>query len=183
VDLSPHEFDGGYLEGTGSLVLDRPGRKAYAALSPRTDLDVLGDFAQQLDYELVTFEAHDAQGHALYHTNVMMAIGARCAVVCGESITNAAHRAAVFAGVGATRDVVDISRAQMLAFAGNGLELRGSGGPVMAMSAGAFAAFDPAQRSVLQSHAALVTAAIPTIEQVGGGSVRCMLAEIHLPRR
>lgn len=183
VDLSAHESSGGYLEGTGSLVLDRTARKAYAALSPRTDLEVLGDFAQQLDYDLVTFDAHDARGGALYHTNVLMAIGARCAVVCGEAITDPAHRTAVFASLGAAHDVVDISRAQMLDFAGNILELRGADGPVIAMSDRACAAFDGAQRRVLESYGSVVTAAVPTIEHVGGGSVRCMLAEIHLPRR
>src|SRR5208283_4716668 len=83
VDLSHREDQGQYLEGTGSLVLDRVRRVAYANLSPRTDLDALGEFAQQLDYELVTFEALDGSGGAVYHTNVLLAIGARFAVVCG----------------------------------------------------------------------------------------------------
>ena len=99
-------------------------RVAYAGLSPRTDLDVLGEFAQQLDYELVTFEAHDAPAVPIYHTNVLMAIGARFAVVCGEAIMDAAARAAVFARLRrGGHDVVDIARAQMREFAGNMLEL------------------------------------------------------------
>src|SRR5580698_2279413 len=96
VDLTHRETEGKFLEGTGSVVLDRAHRVAYASLSPRTDLDVLGEFAQLLDYELVTFEAGDGGGLPVYHTNVVMAIGSRFAVVCGESIAQPAHRDAVF---------------------------------------------------------------------------------------
>src|SRR5579863_3213999 len=94
IDLTHREAEGKFLEGTGSVVLDRAHRVAYASLSPRTDLDVLGEFAQQLDYELMTFDAVDAGGAAIYHTNVLMAIGTGFAVVCSESIVEA-QRAAV----------------------------------------------------------------------------------------
>src|SRR3984957_13834633 len=96
VDLSYREERGQYLEGTGSLVLDRTHRVAYANLSPRTDLDALGEFAQQLDYELVTFEAFDSAGNPVYHTNVLMAIGAQFAAVCGAVIAEPRHRDAVY---------------------------------------------------------------------------------------
>jgi len=184
VDLSHREDEGKFLEGTGSLVLDRAGRIAYANLSPRTDLDVLGEFAQQLDYELVTFEAVDGAGRAVYHTNVMMALGEHFAVVCGPAITELKRRDAIYARLRAAgREVIEISIPQMHEFAGNLLELAPPGSNVIALSATAWRSLDPAQRRALERHGAVVAAEIPVIERFGGGSVRCMLAEIHLPSR
>jgi len=184
VDLTYREAEHKFLEGTGSVVLDRTHRVAYASPSPRTDLDVLGEFAQQLDYELVTFDATDATGRPVYHTNVAMAIGTRFAVVCGEAIAQAAHRAAVLSKLRATgHEVIDVSLAQMLQFAGNVLELTGAGGAVVALSSAAWSCLETGQRRVLESYASVVPVAIPTIERIGGGGVRCMLAEIHLPKR
>jgi hypothetical protein len=184
VDLTHREAEGKFLEGTGSLVLDRAHRVAYASLSPRTDLDVLGEFGQLLDYDLVAFEAGDAAAQPVYHTNVVMAIGTRFAVVCGEAITQAAHRSAVFNQLRADgHEVVDITQRQMQAFAGNLLELAPAGGPVVALSTTAWGCLEPAQRRILESHAEPVPVAIPTIERIGGGGVRCMLAELHLPKR
>jgi hypothetical protein len=184
VDLSHRENQAKFLEGTGSLVLDRANRVAYACLSPRTDLDVLGEFAQQLDYDLVTFEAFDAAGKPVYHTNVMMAIGTRFAVVCGEVISPRLHRTAVLEKLRATaHEVIELSVGQMRQFAANLLELAPASGNVIAMSTAAWQSFDPAQRRLLEGHGGLVIADIPVIERFGGGGVRCMLAEIHLPRR
>lgn len=184
VDLSYRENDGKFLEGTGSLVLDRPNRVAYACLSPRTDLDLLGEFAQLLDYELVTFEAFDGPARPIYHTNVLMAVGAAFAVLCGEAIREPAHRAAVTGKLRATgHEVIDISRGQMQNFAGNLLQLAPAGGPLVALSQSAWDSFDPAQRRRLEGHGSVLVAAIPTIENCGGGGVRCMLAEVHLPGR
>ena len=184
VDLTHREAEGKFLEGTGSLVLDRAHRVAYASLSPRTDLDVLGEFAQLLDYELVTFEAVDGGGQPVYHTNVVMAIGSRFAVLCGESIAHSRHREAVFDKLRAAgHDIVDISRRQMQQFAGNMLELAAAGGRVIALSTTAWSSLEPAQRRTLESHAGVIPAEIPTIERIGGGGVRCMLAELHLPKR
>jgi hypothetical protein len=184
VDLSYRENHGKYLEGTGSLVLDRPRRLAYANLSPRTDLDVLGEFAQQLDYELVTFEAFDGMGNAVYHTNVMMAIGARFAVVCGAAIAQPRHRDAVYSQLRASgREIIEITLPQMRQFAGNLLELAPAGGSVIALSTTAWRSLDPAQRRALENYGSILTADIPVIERYGGGGVRCMLAEIHLPTR
>jgi hypothetical protein len=183
VDLTHRESEGKFLEGTGSLVLDRPHRVAYASLSPRTDLDVLGEFAQLLDYELVTFEASD-DGQSVYHTNVVMAIGTRFAVVCSEAIQRPSHRDAVFNKLGASgHDIVDISMQQMQGFAGNMLELASTGGRVIALSTTAWRSLRPAQRRILEINADVVPVEIPTIERIGGGGVRCMLAEIHLPKR
>jgi hypothetical protein len=184
VDLTHRESEGKFLEGTGSLVLDRAHRVAYASLSPRTDLDVLGEFAQLLDYELVTFEAHDAAAQPVYHTNVVMAIGTRFAVVCGDAIALALHRDAVFNKLRAAgHEIVDISRRQMQEFAGNLLELSTAGGELIALSTTAWRSLDTAQKRSLESHAEVLPLSIPTIERIGGGGVRCMLAEVHLPKR
>jgi hypothetical protein len=184
VDLTHREQEGKYLEGTGSVVLDRRHRIAYACVSARTDLDVLGEFAQLLDYDLMAFDAQDGAGQSIYHTNVLMAIGSGFAVVCGEAIVRQLHRDAVFARLHATgREVVDVSLEQMAQFAGNVLELAQPKGVALALSERALRSFNPAQRRVLESHAELLPVAIPTIERLGGGGVRCMLAEVHLPRR
>ena len=185
IDLTHHESTGLYLEGTGSLVLDRLNRIAYACVSPRTDLDVLGDFGQQLDYDIVAFEAHDASGAAIYHTNVLMSVGERFATVCSSAIRED-ERAAVLNQLRATRRVVvDLTLEQMASFAGNMLELGSSRtGSVVAMSTRALDALTAEQRTTLEANAGpIVAVPIPTIENLGGGSVRCMLAEVHLPRK
>jgi hypothetical protein len=184
VDLSYRENEGKFLEGTGSLVLDRIQRIAYASLSPRTDLDVLGEFAQQLDYELVAFEALDGAGKAVYHTNVMMALGTQFAVICGPAIAELKRRDGVYSRLRAAgREIIEISSAQMHEFAGNLLELAPPGSNIIALSATAWRSLDAAQRRALERYGEVVAADIPVIERFGGGSVRCMLAEIHLPAR
>jgi hypothetical protein len=184
VDLTHREAEEKYLEGTGSVVLDRVHRMAYACSSPRTDLDVLGEFAQLLDYDLMTFDATDSSGRAIYHTNVLMAIGTGFAVVCGDSIANSAHRAAVFSKLRVTgHDIVDITQEQMAQFAANVLELASPAAKLIALSTTALDSLNRTQRAILESHATLVPVPIPTIERAGGGGVRCMLAEIHLPKR
>lgn len=183
IDLTAHEAQQKFLEGTGSLVLDRPGRLAYACSSSRTQLDALADFAQVLDYRVVSFEALGREGSPVYHTNVVMSVGKSFAVLCAESIPSPESRASVMALLRDTgHELVDISMAQMQCFAGNLLELDSRKGPVIAISALAWEHLDAAQRRVLEAHGSIVAARIPTIERIGGGSVRCMLAEIHLPR-
>jgi hypothetical protein len=183
VDLTHREGQAKFLEGTGSLVLDRIHRVAYAGLSPRTDLDVLGEFSQLLDYDLVTFDASDAAAQPIYHTNVLMAIGTGFAVVCLEAIGRPAHRAAVADRLRASgHEVLDISRQQMQQFAGNLLELAPASGKVVALSTTAWRSLDAAQRRLLERHGSVIAADIPVIERLGGGGVRCMLAEIHLPK-
>jgi hypothetical protein len=185
IDLTHYERDNKALEGTGSLVLDRVHRIAYACLSPRTDVDVLGDFAQQLDYELVIFEASDRNGVPIYHTNVLMCVGERFAAICSMCIRED-ERAAVLTSLQSTgREIVDLSFEQMEHFAGNMLEVRSQvGDRYLAMSQNALTALSSEQREQLESLCGpIVSAAIPTIEQYGGGSVRCMLAEVHLPMR
>jgi hypothetical protein len=184
LDLTHHEARDKFLEGTGSMVLDRVHRIAYACVSPRTDLDVLGDFGQQLDYEIVAFEANDAEGLPIYHTNVMMSVGTRFAAVCSAAIRED-ERGAVLDTLRSTgHAILDLSFEQMAGFAGNMLELRSAAGGLVAMSARALEVLAAPQRSVLQEYAGRIVAApIPTIERLGGGSVRCMLAEVHLPRK
>jgi len=184
LDLTAHERDGKFLEGTGSLVLDRVNRIAYACISPRTDVDVLGDFAQQLDYEVVAFEALDAGGVPIYHTNVLMCIGTNFAAICSDCIREA-ERAAVVGTLRTTgHEIVDLSFEQLSEFAGNMLELRSvRGEPLIAMSQRALDSLSPQQRATLGRSGKLIAAAIPTIETLGGGSVRCMLAEVHLPKK
>lgn len=183
VDLSSSEQHGKFLEGTGSLVLDRINRVAYACLSPRTDTDVLARFANELGYELEVFEAIDAAGVPIYHTNVLMWIGERVAAVCAESIRGDARTRVCRRLRDSGREVVELDAQQMHAFAGNMLELRTERGErVLAMSTTAHDALNADQRERLSTHfAEFVKVPIPTIERLGGGSIRCMLAEIHLP--
>ena len=182
VDLSAHEDAGQFLEGTGSLVLDRSHRIAYACLSSRTHLDALGDFAQRMGYEVVAFDAVDRDGAPIYHTNVLMNVGEQLAVICAEAIPREDQRAAVLASLRDTgHDVVEISFDQMDAFAGNMLELRSASGErVIAMSQQARDSLDESQLARLSANARIVSAPIDSIESSAGGSVRCMLAEIHL---
>ncbi|HSN17777.1 MAG TPA: arginine deiminase-related protein [Gammaproteobacteria bacterium] len=182
-DLSHSELDGRFLEGTGSLVLDRVNRIAYACLSPRTDARLLQEWGAQSGYAVVSFRARDTKGRPIYHTNVMLCIGSGFALGCFDCV-DAADRERVIQRLADTgHEVVPISPYQMEAFAGNMLELTGRyGGHVLAMSSRAERALNPAQRGTLEKYASIVSSPIDTIEACAGGSVRCMLAEIHLPR-
>ena len=182
-DLSYSELDGRYLEGTGSLVLDRVNHIAYAGLSPRTDKRLLQDWAQRAAYEVLCFHARDTRGQAIYHTNVMLCIGSGFALGCFDCIDGADRERVMKRLADTGHEVVSISPYQMEAFAGNMLELSGRyGETVIAMSSRAERALNPAQRAVLEKHGRIVASPIETIEDCAGGSVRCMLAEIHLPR-
>ena len=183
LDLSEHEASGHYLEGTGSMVLDRSNRIAYACLSSRTQLDPLGDFAQRMGYDVVSFDAVDRDGVPIYHTNVLMNVGEALAVICDEAIARGDQREAVLARLGETgHDIVHLSYDQIDAFAGNMLELRNDGGDrVIAMSTQAWDSLDAGQREMLMANGKIVSSPIDNIESSAGGSVRCMLAEIHLP--
>jgi hypothetical protein len=183
VDFSHHEQNGHFLEGTGSLVLDRANRVAYACLSSRTHLDPLGDFAQRLDYEVIAFDAVDQNGAPIYHTNVLMNIGEELAVVCGEAIPRDDQREAVIQSLEETgHEVITLTFDQMNSFAGNMLELRSSSGQrVITMSEQARESLTESQLEKISAYAQIISAPIENIESSAGGSVRCMLAEIHLP--
>jgi hypothetical protein len=182
VDLTHLEAQGEHLEGTGSLVLDRPRRLAYACLSPRTHVNALAAFARALAYEIVPFRAVDAAGSAIYHTNVMLSLGTRFAVLAADTIGDRAERRAVVERLAASgREVIQLTQAELAGFAANLLELAGAHGPVIALSAAALRSLAAPTRRRLERHGRLVAADVATIERIGGGSVRCMLAEVALP--
>eukprot|EP00177_Eucheuma_denticulatum_P006605 GFKZ01012015.1.p1 GENE.GFKZ01012015.1~~GFKZ01012015.1.p1 ORF type:complete len:539 (-),score=75.93 GFKZ01012015.1:1143-2759(-) len=170
-----------FLEGTGSLVLDRVNRVAYVAESARSDLKLARQWARVMGYQLVDFQAVDRGSRAIYHTNVMMSVGTGVAVVCGESIVGNGRDKVIGMLQDTGHDVVDISMAQVEQFCGNVLELENFyGEQVMVMSTRAYNAFDEEQREKMLAHTArLVHSDISTIERVGGGGVRCTIAELH----
>lgn len=181
VDLTGEEANQKYFEGTGVLVIDRVNGVAYVALSERAHPDLARAWVDQLGYkEAVTFESTDANSSVVYHTNVMMAIGTSVAVACLESIADDKERKHFVSKLSKTHEIVDISRDQMAALCGNILELEdGRGLPVFAMSTRAYNAFTDDQKKVMRKHvAALHHANIDTLEHIGGGGVRCTLAEI-----
>ena len=185
IDLTHGEQQGRFLEGTGSLVLDRRYRVAYACLSPRTDPMMLAEFARKLDYEALSFSASDANGYPIYHTNVMLSVGERFAAVCTEAIVEA-DRCRVLEKLQSTgHEVIELTPHQMARFAGNLLELRGAGQErVAALSASGFASLHATQKlAFVRLGITFAVAPLPTIERLGGGSARCMIAEIQLPLR
>ena len=187
IDFTEFESHNKFLEGTGSIVLDRINRKAYAALSDRTDARALEHFCDQLDFEPVAFQAFqtvDNQRLPIYHTNVMMSIGSGYAVVCLDCIDSDDERKQVVDAIAQDGlELIAITEEQVNQFAGNMLELTGDEGPVLVMSASAYQSLVPGQIENLQQHTTLLHAPLPTIETCGGGSARCMIAEIHLPKQ
>ena len=184
IDLSLLEARGVFLEGTGSLVLDRCHRVAYACRSPRSTAAAIAEFSARLGYRIVTFNALGPDGRPAYHTNVLMAIGERFAVVCAAAIPDADECALVLRELAeAGHEPIEISISEMHGFAGNLLALRSADGrPLIAASDTAWSSLSPETRRKLERHGAIVAAPIPTIERHGGGSVRCMIAEVFLPR-
>ena len=182
VDLSAHEGQGHYLEGTGSLILDRPLHRGFAAVGPRTSIEALEAWHKATGAEIVAFDCADRSGRPIYHTNVLLSLGERFAIVCSEAIV-ADDRVRVLAAIeSGGREIIDVDFGQMERFACNLIQLRGAKGPVIALSQTALDRLRPDQRGTLELHGALVAAAIPTIERVGGGSVRCTIADVHLPQ-
>ena len=187
VDLTSHETQGRFLEGTGSMVLDHIERMAYACISPRTHPDVVKEWGKELGYEPIVFGAVDRAGVPLYHTNVLMCVGEKGAIVGSEAIVEADRGKVVERLRGSGREVVEVGHGEIERFAGNMLEL-GTWDEALgdcrvlvmsetarhALSAEAFARLSACTDEVL-------AVPIPTIERLGGGSVRCMLAEVFLP--
>lgn len=183
VDLTELESRGLFVEGTGSLVLDRIARFAFACLSPRTSLEAVQAFCHRVGYEPLVFDARDREGHPIYHTNVMMSVGTEHAVVCGDAFQDRTDRLRVIELLRARgKQIIEIGFPQLHSFAANILELRGGRGSVIALSRRAHASLEPRQLGALAEHGELVAAPVDTIETFGGGGVRCMLAEVHLPR-
>ncbi|MBC7447191.1 MAG: amidinotransferase [Hymenobacteraceae bacterium] len=180
IDLRAAEARAEFLEGTGSLVLDRVRRVAYAAISPRTHPNAVRAWAAQLGYTPFLFTALDAAGTAIYHTNVLLSVGETVAVACFEALPDPTERADLREQLATGgRLVVAITGAQLSAFAGNMLQVQPVGrGPLLVMSARAWAALTADQQIAIQARTDLLTASLDIIERVGGGSARCMIAEV-----
>lgn len=182
LDFSGLEEDGLSLEGTGAMVLDHIERVAYTVKSNRTDPVLLERFATHFHFEPMVFEAKDESGTDVYHTNVLMTVGTSYALICLDMIVDPARRAEIVSRLEASgKTVVDLTRAQIRQFAGNALELTGNT-RLLALSQTAHDSLRPDQRRVIEETATPVPLTIPTIE-TAGGSVRCMLAGIHLSAR
>ncbi|SFA58298.1 hypothetical protein SAMN04488511_1193 [Pedobacter suwonensis] len=182
-DLSFFEMQYAFLEGTGSMVLDRANKIAYACLSVRTDEEVLNNFCMLTGYEPVVFQAVDGDNFPIYHTNVMMCIGDRFAVICLDSIRNAEERMQVSISLkGSGKEIIEISLEQLNKFAGNMLQVSNAAGEsLLVMSEQAYLSLNDEQVKALKQYSRIIYAPLYTIEKNGGGSARCMLAEIHLP--
>ena len=187
IDLTHHERQGRFLEGTGSLVLDHVERVAYACTSPRTDAQLVAEWARELQYQAVIFQATDRAGAPLYHTNVLMCIGER-AVVIGSGAIAPGDRERVLAQLRASdREIIEIGHEEIAAFGGNMLELGTwdealGDSRVLVMSETARRALNPELFARLSGCTdAVLAVPVPTIEELGGGSVRCMLAEVFRP--
>lgn len=180
VDLTAWEAEDEFLEGTGSMVLDRDRQLAYCCRSARTSEKVLAAFCSRMNFDAIRFDAVDAEGNAVYHTNVMMAVGTQLAVICLEAIRNVEERRKVESRlILSGKIVVEITLDQMNRFAGNMLEIKNrSGHPLMVMSASARNALAPDQERLISTFTRIVSTDLQTIETIGGGSARCMLAEI-----
>lgn len=180
IDLTHWEQQGKCLEGTGSLVLDREHRVAFACLSPRTDADVLADWARHLGYNFFVFHSEDETGVAVYHTNVVMHVGTRFAIVCLDSVKDAAERKQLVDRLEACgKEVVPITFEQMHQFAGNMLELHNDKGEkLLIMSQTALHSLTAEQVALLEQDVRIVAPSIEAIETAGGGSARCMIAEL-----
>lgn len=180
LDLTSFEDEGKYLEGTGSLVLDHENRVAYVCLSSRSDQSVLEKWAGELGFETCVFRSFDQAGKEIYHTNVMMCLGTGYAVACTESITNHDERTKFVAKIQETdRELIEITYEQMYSFAGNMLQITNKQGEnLLLMSTGAHRSLLPEQIKRLEAYCRPVSFDIGTIEKCGGGSVRCMIAEL-----
>ncbi len=184
IDLSGYEKEGRFLEGTGSIVFDHSNKVAYACLSPRTDKGLFVDLAGQLGHAPVSFTANDKNGTAIYHTNVMMCVSEGFAVICSDSISDKNEKRNVLSSLAEGNDVIEISREQMSKFAGNTLGLKSKSGElILALSQSAFDSLTSDQKGRIEKYARLLPLAIPSIETIGGGSARCMIAEIFSAAR
>lgn len=182
-DYSGLEQDSLFLEGTGAMVIDHLERVAYAARSRRTSEVLLERFCAHFDYEPMVFDAFDLSGAPIYHTNVLMCIGTGFAMIGLDCIPDRVRRQEVLDRIHAGhRDVIELSQQQIADFAGNAIELSGSDGPLLALSQRALASLNSRQKALLEAHVSLLPLEIPTIE-LAGGSVRCMIAGIHLSER
>lgn len=185
INLEFNEKINRFLEGTGSIIFDHLNRLAYACISPRTDAGLLDELCALLNYRKIVFHAVDGNGQEIYHTNVMMAMGETFVVICLDTVTVPAERNLLkqtFRETG--KEVVSITLTQMNAFAGNMLQVRNDKDQtILVMSDQAYRSLRPAQIKTLERHTQLLHSPIDTIETYGGGSARCMMAEVFLPEQ
>ena len=187
MDYTAAEDSGIFLEGTGSLILDRVHKKAYCALSSRADEELFIEFCEDFEYTPVIFTANQTVNGSrlpIYHTNVMMCLAETFAVICLDSIDDKKERKAVWNHLEEDgKEIIAISEAQMHSFAGNMLQVLGSEeAPYLVMSSTAYKSLTPDQLSKIEQHCEIIHADLSTIETCGGGSARCMMAEVFLPR-
>ena len=187
VDYTSAELEGIFLEGTGSVALDRVNRKAYCALSPRADEDLFIEFCEDFEYTPVIFIANQTvEGKRLpiYHTNVMMCIAENFVVICLDTIDDKKERKNVVKHLKQDgKEIISITEAQMGHFAGNMLQLRGANDQrYLVMSEAAHKSLTPHQIKAIEKHCPILSSSLETIETCGGGSARCMMAEVFLPR-
>ena len=186
MDYTSAEDEGIFLEGTGSILMDRVNDKAYCALSPRADELLFIEFCEYFECDPIIFTAYqtvDGERLPIYHTNVMMALGENLAIICADSIDDKAEKKNVlkqlkFSG----KEILTITEAQMHQFAGNMLQVKGADDKYMVMSSAAHKSLTPQQIATIEKHCKILSSDLSVIETCGGGSARCMMAEVFLPR-
>ena len=187
INFSHYESKDFFLEGTGSMLLDRVNKIVYAALSLRTDAKILEDFCDKFGYTPVAFTSNQTVGTerlAIYHTNVMMCLGESFAVLCADTVDDETERKALIVSLENTgKEVIYITEAQKHRFAGNMLQVQSkTGEKYLVMSASAHQSLNPEQVEQIEKHCQILSSSLDTIEACGGGSARCMMAEIFLPK-
>jgi len=185
IDLTAYEASDCFLEGTGSMVLDRENKIAYACLSPRTDKKLVKVFCDQTGYKAVVFDAVDEKGQSIYHTNVMMCVADKFVVICLDSVAKRDEKQQVTNAIkDSSKDIIEISLEQMNHFAGNMLQVENvEAEKILVMSSQAFDSLTPKQIKKLESFNRILHSPLTTIETNGGGSARCMMAEVFLPEK
>ena len=184
-DYTDAEKENIFLEGTGAMVLDRVNRKAYCALSPRADEELFIEFCEDFEYTPVIFKAYQQVNNEqlpIYHTNVMMALGVDFAVVCLDTITDKSERKNLLHHLKEDKkEVINITPEQMCQYAGNMLQVQGKNSTYLVMSDAAYNALTPQQIQTIEKHTQILHSNLETIETCGGGSARCMMAEVFNP--
>lgn len=187
MDYTSAEEDNIFLEGTGSLVLDRENQKAYCALSPRADEELMIEFCEDFEFSPVIFEAFQTvkgERKHIYHTNVMMCVGTTFAVICADCIDDKKERKAVLASLRQDgKELILLTEAQLNHFAGNMLQVQGKDKSYLVMSQAAKSVLTAEQVKMIEKHVEILSVNLDTIEACGGGSARCMMAEVFLPKK
>ena len=188
VDYTSAEDEGFFLEGTGSMILDRVYKKAYCALSPRADEELFIEFCEDFEYTPVVFEANQTVNdtrEAIYHTNVMMCIAETFAIICLDTIDDKKEKKNVIHHLKESgKEIIEISEKQMHQFAGNMLQVKGKDNQrFLVMSQSAYDSLNTNQIQKIKKHCEIISSSLETIETCGGGSARCMMAEVFLPKR